>query len=156
MAEQSEMQDFMSTPPEYNLQPLLEELVLHRSFISEDQAHMLLDLATPLLPDTVTYGADFDFTAEITAQIQAVRAMRRSVMSDSGHVLEQVSARELKEVVSASSTLLQTLLKTHEKVMNFSRLRAVEKAVTGLILTLEKDQQKVFFEALETELSLID
>lgn len=151
-----EIQDFMDTPPAVDLQPVLETLALYHRALTEEQARALLDLATAHLPDTLQYGANFDFTEEITAQIQAVRAMRRSVLSESGRMAEGVSARELKEVVSASSTLLQTLLKTHEKVMNFSRQHAIEKAVTSVVRTLDGPDQASFFMALETELALID
>ncbi len=151
-----EIQDFMDTPPDLEAQHLIEELTLRSAHITQEQATTLRDLAMTRLPDDFTYGADFDFASEVTAQIRAVRAMRRSVMSDSGKVLENVSARELKEVVSASSTLLQTLLKTHEKVLSFDRQRAVERSVVEVVKRLGKDEQTLFFATLDVELGLIE
>jgi len=103
---------------------------------------------------TVEYGASFDIKEEVQMQIMAVRAMRNAVMPN-GKVRPGLASREVKEVVTASSTLLNTLLKTHEKVMSFSRSRAIEEAVTTSIQTLPEEQKKQFLATLAENLSTI-
>ena len=103
----------------------------------------------------VEYNASFDIGKEISQQIMAVRALRNSVMPG-GKVRPGLAAREVKETITASATLLNTLLKTHEKVMSFDRSRAIEEAVTETVRTLPDEQQKVFFALLEENLSAIE
>ena len=106
--------------------------------------------------DDVEYGADFDLGQEVEAQIGLVRAMRRSVITESGQVLPGVASRELKEVVSASTTLLSTLSKSHEKIMSFDRMRAIEHAAADAVRTLPHEQQQLFFQTLEEKLEAIE
>jgi len=132
---------------------LLEDM---KTVLRPDQILRLYTLAASLAPrEDVEYGADFDLKDEVQAQIMAVRAMRDAVMPG-GRVRQGVPAREVKEVVTASSTLLNTLLKMHEKVLSFDRQRAIEEAVTDTIRTLPDEQQKLFMTALEDNLSRIE
>jgi hypothetical protein len=123
--------------------------------LREDQVTRLFGVLAALGGRTVEYGADFDLKEEVQAQIQAVRAMRDAVMPN-GVVRVGTPAREVKEVVTASSTLLTTLMKMHERVMSFDRSRAIEEAVTATIRGLPEDAQKVFFSQLEQNLSAIE
>jgi len=124
--------------------------------LTEDQAIALYNLLAPRFTDnTVTYGADFDLAAEVEAQIVAVRAMRDSVILPGGRVKAGTPSRELKEVVTASNTLLQTLMKTHERVLNFDRQRALEAATVAAVEGLPEEARATFFDALEQELSAI-
>lgn len=124
--------------------------------LTANQAEALFTVLAPRFQDdSAEYGAHFDMAAEVSAQIKAVRAMRRSVMTDAGTVQPGVAARELKEVVSASNTLLQTLLKTHERLLNFDRQRALEAATVTAVETLPEENQQTFFKALEAELEAI-
>ena len=100
------------------------------------------------------YGADFDLGHEVQMQIMAVRAMRNAIMPG-GVVRAGTPAREIKEVVTASSTLLNTLMKTHERIMSLDRQRAIEEAVTTSIQTLPDEQKKQFLATLEENLSAI-
>jgi hypothetical protein len=100
------------------------------------------------------YGADFDLGYEVQMQIMAVRAMRNAIMPG-GVVRVGTPAREIKEVVTASSTLLNTLMKTHERIMSLDRQRAIEEAVTTSIQTLPDEQKKQFLATLEENLSAI-
>jgi len=124
--------------------------------LTDDQALALYTLLTPRFTEnSVTYGADFDLVAEVEAQILAVRAMRDSVILPGGRVKNGVPARELKEVVTASNTLLQTLMKTHERVLNYDRQRALEAATVAAVEGLPEEAKQAFFSALEKELSAI-
>jgi hypothetical protein len=104
--------------------------------------------------ERVEYGPDFDVGEEVRLQIAAVRAMRESVMPG-GKVRAGVPTREMKEVVTASSTLLTTLLKTHEKIMSYDRQRAIEEATVEMVKTLSDEDQKLFFSRLEEALDAI-
>lgn len=116
---------------------------------------LLLATVAPPSDEQVKYGADFDLAAEVSMQIMAVRAMRESVLPG-GRVRPGVPAREIKEVITASSTLLNTLLKTHEKIMSYERMRAIEEAVNETIDTLPEEAQKTFMTLLEASLSEIE
>ena len=100
------------------------------------------------------YGPDFDMGAEVRMQIAAVRAMRNSVMPG-GVARAGVPVREMKEVVTASSTLLTTLLRTHEKVMSYDRQRAIEEATVAAVQTLPDEAKALFFKQLEEALEAI-
>lgn len=102
----------------------------------------------------VTYDANFDMMGEVESQIRAVHAMRNAIMPG-GVVRAGTPAREIKEVVTASSTLLTTLMKMHEKVMSFDRSRAIEEAVSDTVSTLDQEAQDRFFALLKENLSAI-
>ncbi len=125
--------------------------------LRDDQVGRLWTVLAERAPGeaAVKYGADFDLKEEVQAQIQAVRAMRNAIMPG-GIVRQGTPAREIKEVVTASSTLLTTLMKMHEKVMSFDRSRAIEEAVTETMKTLPDEKQKMFFSLLEENLSAIE
>lgn len=152
----SELQTFMEEVDYLDVTPLIEQLVLYKAFVSEEQAKTLYDLVSGILPEAKDqYDANFNFTEEINEQIKAIRAMRGAVIEPSGKVVQGASVREIKEVVTASSTLLQTLLKTHEQVQSFERQRAIETAVIKLVRGLSEEAQAEFFKTLEEELGLI-
>jgi len=124
--------------------------------LTDEQVAVLWGAIQHRLGDSVEYGADFDLAAEVESQIAMVRAMRRNVITDAGTVLPGVAARELKEVVSASTTLLSTLTKSHEKILSFDRMRSIETATVAAIKELPPERQALFFETLESRLSDIN
>jgi hypothetical protein len=123
--------------------------------LSEEDIARLWAVLAGRADQLVEYGADFDLRKEVQMQILAVRAMRDAIMPG-GRMRQGVPAREMKEVVTASSTLLNTLLKTHKDVMSFDRQRAIEEAVITSVRTLSEDQQRAFFAAMEENLSAIE
>jgi hypothetical protein len=124
--------------------------------LTEDQALALYNVLAPrFLDGAVNYDADFDLRGEVEAQIRAVRAMRDSVILPGGAIRPGVASRELKEVVTASNTLLQTLMKTHEKVLNYDRQRSLEAATVAAVQSLSPSQRETFFETREAELENI-
>ncbi len=86
----------------------------------------------------VEYDAKFDLTEEIGMQLKMVHALRRKVMVN-GTIRSGVSAREVKEVVSTTSTMLNTLMKNHEKMMSMDRQRAVESSTISVLRELGND-----------------
>lgn len=93
--------------------------------------------ALELIPNSsvngINYGADFDLTAEVEGLIQSVRAMRNSVMTESGTVKEDVTPREMKEVVTSTASLMTLLMKFHEKLMSFERQRVLEQSTIAIL-----------------------
>ena len=122
--------------------------------LSEEEIARLWTVLAGRAEAGVDYGPEFDMGKEVEMQILAVRAMRNSIMPG-GIVRPGTPAREVKEVVTASSTLLTTLLKTHEKIMSYDRQRAIEEATVEVIKTLPDEQRDQFFKLLEESLSAI-
>lgn len=87
----------------------------------------------PVADRDVTYGAEYDMTSEVEGLIQSVRAMRGSVMTEDGRMRTDVTPREMKDVVTATSSLMNLLMKSHEKLMDFDRQRALEQATIEIL-----------------------
>lgn len=146
----SDLHTFWDETP--NLDTEVETLLAYPHLLTEDQLLDLHAILSHYLPQVADYGADFDFTVEIGAQIAAVKAMRSKVMSANGTLKDAVSTREAKEVLSASTTLLTTLMKHHDKIVNFDRQRALEEAVKAAVQTLPENARDAFFAELERRL----
>lgn len=102
------------------------------------------------------YGADFDMIEEVNEQIKAVRALRSSVLDPvTGQVRDDKSSRDVKEIVSTSATLLTSLMKFHEKIINQDRMRALEQATIEVVKDLSPEAQEKFFTALEEKYAQI-
>jgi len=101
------------------------------------------------------YGADFDMSVEVNDQIRTVRALRAMVINENGTIKTGYTARDAKELISASGTLLGSLMKFHDKIINQSRMRMVEQATIEVIKTLPEDSQVKFFETLKIKLEAI-
>ena len=147
--------DFLAEPDAVDLGPAVNDISAAQEHLTVEQADQLRALLDLKFPTEIGYGAEFDFKAEIDSQIRAVKAMRNSVLTESGAIKAGMGARDIKEVVTASNTLLQTLLKTHDKIINYERMRAVEKATIEVVQTLEDSAQATFFTRLEEELDKI-
>lgn len=98
------------------------------------------------------YGAEFDLAEEVEAQIRAVRSIRANVFDVNGNLKSSVTSREAKEIISTGSTMLGTLMKYHEKVMNMERLRKLEQSVVEALLEVDEDFKAKVMESLEKKL----
>lgn len=131
--------------------PLLEEAVglvtTHAGFLSAEQRHRLQAVLAPPRTEN-TYGADFSLLQEMEELLNMARALRQHVMTGN-QVAEGIGTREVKEAVSASNTLLSTLIKVHEQVLSFERQRAIEQATIKAIGTLPEESRAQFFSTLE-------
>jgi len=134
----------------------VEMILNHPGLLRDEQLDNLHTILSEYLPSSVKYGADFDFNHEIEAQIVAVRAMRARVMTPGGQLKVDIPIREAKETLAAGTTLLQTLMKNHEKVMNFNRQRAIEEATIQAIRNLPQENQDQFFASLKDLLDGIE
>ena len=102
------------------------------------------------------YGADFDLVQEMNDQIRVVRALRNKVIDpETGAIKGDHSARDAKELIGSSNTMLASLMKFHDKIVNQDRVRAIEHATIEVVKTLPKESQEKFFEALEQALAAI-
>lgn len=146
------IRDFFNGTGASCLEEHVNTILDHPELLTEDQLVNLHAILQHYLPEKVRYGADFDFGAEITAQITAVRAMRLKVMTPQGTLQEGITVREAKEVVGSCTTLLTTLMKHHPTIQNFERQRALEQATVRAIKTLPEDHQKLFYEEFERAL----
>jgi len=105
--------------------------------------------------DDPGYGAHFDISNEVNEQIKAVRALRSLVMDDSGNINEGYTARDAKELIGSSNTLLGSLMKFHDKIINQNRMRLIEQATIEAVKTLPEEQQELFFTKLQSGLDAI-
>ena len=101
------------------------------------------------------YGADFDLSAEIGEQITLCRAMRGRLIDSEGKLNERFSAKEAKEILSASNSLNQTLMKFQKEITNFQRLMQVENAMKKAIANLPRENQEIFADDLERQLAAV-
>lgn len=140
-----------------DLAPHVAAIVEHTDAINDTQLNVLMTALEPRLRENqVEYGAEFDIMQEISSMIQMVRAMRKHVLNESGSVKEGIDTRALKEVISASNTLAQMLIKSQNQILSADRQRAMEAALRDAIMTLDKERQDVFFETLENLLEKIE
>lgn len=98
------------------------------------------------------YGAEFDVSAEIGEQLGIARAMRARLLDSEGRLSERFSAREAKEVVSACSTLITVLMKSHKELMSFRRILMIENAVKAALDTLPREAQDTYLAELTRQL----
>jgi len=133
----------------------VEAILNAPQLLSKEQLKDLACILQDYLPKGVQYDADFDLLGEVSDLLTTIKAMRSKVMTDAGVPREDVSARDLKEVATASNTLLQTLLKVHTQIMSMNRQRAIEKAVAETMREQPEDIQNMYFQRLELELALI-
>jgi len=147
-----------------NLEPSEFELEFDRFFhnvlphVDQNQASRLVRKidSMGLVPRDdaeVAYGANYDITIEIQGLIDSVRAMRNSVMDDRGRMREGITPREMKEVVTSTTSLMNLLMKSHEKLMSFERARALEQATVDILRDLGGEEiVSQFVEMMEARL----
>lgn len=86
------------------------------------------------------YDEAFDMEKEVKEVLRSVKLLRRSIMNSSGTALKAgVLVSEAKDVISMSNTMINTLMKSHEKIVNMARYRAVEQATIDILRDLESD-----------------
>ncbi len=102
------------------------------------------------------YGADFDLAEEVNAQIRVVRSLRNMIVDpETGAIREGHSARDAKELIGSGNTMLASLMKFHDKIINQDRVRAMEQATIEAVKDLPQPAQDKFFNKLEDALAAI-
>ncbi len=141
---------------EPNLDQQVEMILAMPQLLTEDQLQDMHTILSNYIPQENTYGANFDFKAEISLQLAAVKAMRLKVFNLNGTVKDGTSLRDVKECMTAANTLTTALLKNHEKIMNFDRQRALEQATIAAIDTLDEASKQVFLNELNERLEKLE
>lgn len=91
----------------------------------------------------------FDLLAEVQEQMAVVQALRRK-LTDVDAL--DVSPRDLKDLITTSTSLFSMLTKQHNDIMNQDRVRKIEAATVSVILTLPQEMQDKFFGELHKSL----
>lgn len=144
---ETNIREFFNEPP--TLDTEVETILNNPSLLSEEQVQNLQLILREHFGEADVYGADFSMVSEIDDQIRTVRALREHVIQPNGRLREGMNARDAKEVISASTTLLGTLMKSHDKILGFERQRAMESAVVAVLKGLDPDIKAQFFSELE-------
>ncbi len=142
-----------------DLEEMVTHLCQHAQYLSQMQKDRLRsslaihepEVHTLAIPET-NYDATFDLGDEVEQQIKAVRAIRAQVFDEQGRMRADISSREAKEVISTGSTMLATLMKYHEKIMNMDRLRKLELSVMEALAEESKELQDRVLALLEEKL----
>ena len=150
----SPMEEFWTKEP--SLDNEVAMIVNSPGLLTDEQLSDLHAILEHYLPQANGYGASFDFKREISAQLNAVRALRDKVMTTTGQIKEGISTREVKEVLAAANTLTASLMKNHEKIMNFDRQRALEQATISAIEAMDDNIKEVFFNDLNARLEKLE
>lgn len=129
---------------------VLEALPLIRGCTPETIARLLEEVAETHEKDNVK-AQQLNLEDEIHAQMTLVQTMRTRV-TDSG---EEIPVREIKEVVTASNTLLGTLMKMQEKINSIQHQQAVEQSVMDTMDEMPEEIKESFLCTLERKLEAI-
>lgn len=126
--------------------------------LPEEQVKQLLDLLSSRLPESLSddriYGANYDIKEEVENLIKSVRALQNTVMDDSGRIRSGITPKEMREVVTSTSTLMTLLMKSHEKLLSMDRIRALEQATVETLRQLGGEEVVIrFIETMESYLT---
>jgi len=88
------------------------------------------------------YDETFDMEKEVAEVLRAVKILRNSMLNESKKGLKVgVTIGEAKDVLSMSNSMINTLMKSHEKIVNMARYRAVEQATVDILRDLDGDEK---------------
>lgn len=91
-------------------------------------------------PDEADYDETFDMEKEVSEVLKTVKLLRKSILTASGRAIRAgVTVSEAKDVISMSNSMISTLMKSHEKIVNMARYRAVEQATVDVLRDLDGD-----------------
>lgn len=119
----------------------------------------------------------FSIAGEIAETVKILRSLRASMFCPvTGKLLEGKDVGEARDLLTTSNSLISTMLKTQEKVINMERFQAVEDSTIETLKTIQEDYLtfaaameayklsgsseegpilKKFFECMEERLELI-
>lgn len=94
--------------------------------------------------DEEAYDETFDMEREVAEVLRSVKILRKSILTPSGRGLRAgVTVAEAKDVISMSNSMINTLMKSHEKIVNMARYRAVEQATVDVLRDLDGDEKLI-------------
>lgn len=144
---------------EADLTGAVELLVQHANYVTQELWSRLQGIGRQFNDGKVevdtSYGADFSMANELAAQIRAVRAMRDRIMRIDGTLSADISTREAKEVVGSMTSMMNTLMKHHQKVVNMERLRMLESSVVEVLGEVDEEVKEMVLVKMEEKLANI-
>ena len=78
------------------------------------------------------YDENYSLKDEMATMIVAVKAMRGEIF-DGNRLRNGVGLKDVKEFVTASNSIMSTLMKSHEKLMSMERHRSIEQATVEVL-----------------------
>jgi len=129
-------------------------VAVREGFIPDYEMRKLLDVL-PAQESAQEFGADFDMSAELSNQLNALQAVRNKIFSVDGRLADGQTIKDAKDFMSSSSALLQLLHKSKAELINIERLQAVEEATIETIKELGEDKTKLFLKNLHERLERI-
>lgn len=94
--------------------------------------------------DDDDYDETFDMEKEVAEVLRTVKILRRTILSPNKRALKAgVTVGDAKDVLSMSNSMIATLMKSHEKIMNMARYRAVEQATVDILRELDGAEKLV-------------
>lgn len=126
-------------------------LIDNKKYIDQSQLHRLANSlgVAEILPRKEEEVGSMDLLLEIQEQMEMVRVLRRNILAKG----ETAATKDLKDLISTSTTLFSMLTKLNSDVLNQDRLRKIESATVRAIEKLPLEVQKEFFNDLEGNLS---
>lgn len=149
-------------PKSYNdssLSNAVSEVILglQNGDVPPDQLNLLRSSIPPLTPEEekegAGYSAQFDLAREITSQLQICKALKSEVFHVNGSLRSGYELKDAKYVLSTVDRMIGTLMRQHEKLVNFARVQKIEQAVTDAISELPDEAKETFIRLLEEKLS---
>ena len=137
-----------------NAQPLslneaIDFLESNSKYLFDDHRKRLIALLNihhkPEPSDTFNVGNSGDMLFEIKEQMEMVRALRQKVLANQG----DTQIRELKDLISSTTTLFAMYTKYSADIVNQDRMKKVESAVVESLKMLEPQVQDRYYEHLE-------
>ena len=137
----------------HSVQDAIDFLTTHQKYISKDQMNSLaaltgvaLNTSNPLSSvPAPTLPTSSDFVTELSEQLEMVKTLRSAIDGD--------DPRQIKDLVSASTTLFSMITKLNEDILNQQRIRKIENATVEAIKSLPEEAREAFYMVLEERFS---
>ena len=122
----------------HSVQDAIDFLAKNQKYISREQ---LTELSA-LIPSKIlpTLPTSSDFVSELSEQLEMVKTLRSAIDGD--------DPRQIKDLVSASTTLFSMITKLNDDILNQQRIRKIENATVEAIKTLPEESREAFYVAL--------
>lgn len=133
-----------------SIDELIDLLYGLKPYINAAQSQRLAELTRTQFSSPSTSSGDVMDTLldEVKLQLDFVIRFRERVTRGG----DNVTTRELKDLLQTSSSLFTMLTKMNEEITNQARLRKIENATVEAIRTLPPAEQQRFFQTLEKAL----
>lgn len=132
-----------------DMNALVEFLVSRRKYLP---AAMVQRLRAEFASEDPFSIMEIDLLAEVKQQLDVVRTLREAVV-DGKRIIG--APKDVREALTASTSLLSLISKMYEDVVNMSRMRAVEMAVVDTLRETDEALVPVFMDKLKARLDSV-